>query len=75
MFSEDDPGLVIRTKELNLEHCNAVAQNCSLVHSFGVKRPCPLNALQFFNSSDNYAVDVMHDLLEGVVQYELNELN
>lgn len=74
VFCEDDPDLILRTRDLTSEHCNAVAQSSSLVHSFGVKRPCPLNALQFFNSSDNYAVDVMHDLLEGVVQYELKLL-
>lgn len=51
-----------------------MAQDPSLIHSFGVKRPCPLNALQFIHSSDNYAVDIMHDLLEGVVQYELKLL-
>jgi hypothetical protein len=74
VFSEDDPDLILRTKELYSEHCNAMAQNPTLVHSFGVKRTCPLNALQYFHSSDNYAVDIMHDLLEGVVQYELKLL-
>ena len=74
VFSEDDPDLILRSKELYSEHCNAMAQNPTLVHSFGVKRTCPLNALQFFHSSDNYAVDIMHDLLEGVVQYELKLL-
>lgn len=74
VFSEDDPDLVLRTKELYSEHCNAVAQNPSLVHSFGVKRTCPLNSLRYFHSSDNFAVDIMHDLLEGVVQYELKLL-
>jgi len=34
--------------------------------SFGVKRICLLNDLQYFNVSDNYAVDIMHDILEGV---------
>ncbi|KAG7478554.1 hypothetical protein JOB18_002184 [Solea senegalensis] len=74
VFSEDDPDLILRTKELYLEHCNNMAQNPNLVHSFGVKKACPLNALQFFHSSDNYAVDIMHDLLEGVVQFELKLL-
>ncbi|KAK0151868.1 hypothetical protein N1851_006762 [Merluccius polli] len=73
-FSEDDPDLILCTKELYTEHCDTVAQNPTLVHSFGVKRGCPLNALQFFHSLDNYSVDIMHDLLEGVVQYELKLL-
>ncbi|XP_036392657.1 uncharacterized protein LOC118783083 isoform X1 [Megalops cyprinoides] len=74
VFNEDNPDLILCTKELYTEHCNAVAQNPTLVHSFGVKRTCPLNALQFFHCSDNYAVNIMHDLLEGVVQYELKLL-
>ncbi|KAG7459332.1 hypothetical protein MATL_G00209530 [Megalops atlanticus] len=74
VLNEDNPDLILRTKELYTEHCNAVAQNPTLVHSFGVKRTCPLIALQFFHCSDNYAVDIMHVLLEGVVQYELKLL-
>lgn len=42
-----------------------------LASTFGVKKTCLLNTLRFFHTSDNYAVDIMHDLLEGVVQYEL----
>ena len=71
VFSEDDSDMVFRTRHLYKEHCDAVAQNTALVHSFGVKRTCPLNELQFFHCSDNFSVDIMHDLLEGVVQYEL----
>ncbi len=74
VFSEDDPDLIIRTKELYSEHCNALAQDPTLAPLFGLKRSCPLNSLQFFHSSENYAVDIMHDLLEGVVQYELKLL-
>ena len=48
-----------------------VQQNPALASTFGVKKACPLNSLQLFHTSDNYAVDIMHDLLEGVVQYEL----
>ncbi|XP_035987597.1 uncharacterized protein LOC118560568 [Fundulus heteroclitus] len=74
VFSEDDPNIILRTKELYSEHCNNMTQNPTLIHSFGVKRECPLNALQYFHCSNNYAVDIMHDLLEGVVQYELQLL-
>lgn len=74
VFSEDDPDLILRTKELYSEHCNALAQDPTLLSMFGVKRTCPLNSLQYFHSSDNFAVDIMHDLLEGVVQYELKLL-
>lgn len=71
VFSEDHPGLTLRTKDLHIEHVRVIQENPALKSTFGVKRDCPLNSLQFFHSSSNYAVDIMHDLLEGVVQYEL----
>lgn len=74
VFSEHDPDLIICTKELYLEHCSALAQDPNLAPQFGLKRTCPLNSLQFFHTSENFAVDIMHDSLEGVVQYELKLL-
>lgn len=71
VFSEDHPGLILRSKELHSEHIDAIQQNPALASTFGVKRTCLLNSLQLFHTTDNYAVDIMHDLLEGVVQYEL----
>lgn len=40
-------------------------------HSHGVKSPCCLNMIDGFHVTDNYCVDPMHTLLEGVVPYEL----
>lgn len=71
VFTEDHPGLVFRTREIHTEHCAALCENHLLVSTFGVKKTCLLNTLNFFHTSENYAVDIMHDLLEGVVQYEL----
>ncbi len=71
VFTEDDPGMIFRTKEMHAEHCAALQENPMLSSTFGVKKTCLLNTLHFFHTSDNYAVDIMHDLLEGVVQYEL----
>jgi len=71
VFTEDHPGLIFRTKNIYAEHCSALRENPMLVTTFGVKKTCLLNTLRFFHISDNYAVDIMHDLLEGVVQYEL----
>lgn len=71
VFSEDDSDMVFCTRHLYKAHCDAMAQNTALIHSFGVKQTCPFNDLQFFHCSDNFGVDIMHNLLEGVVQYEL----
>ena len=71
VFSEDHPGLTLSSKALHSEYCAAIQQNPALASTFGVKKTCPLNSLRLFHTSDNYAVDIMHDLLEGVVQYEL----
>ena len=71
VFTENNPGLVLRSKELYVEHCNALSEDPTLPSVYGVKKACVLNSLHYFHSSDNYTVDIMHDLLEGVVQYEL----
>lgn len=71
IFSEDHPGLIFRTREIHAQHCATLSENSLLVSTFGVKKSCLLNTLKFFHTSENYAVDIMHDLLEGVVQYEL----
>lgn len=38
---------------------------------FGLQKNCALNNLQYFNTFESNSVDIMHDLLEGVGQYEL----
>ena len=40
----------------------------------GVKRSCSLNSLKYFNTCENFSVDIMHDILEGVAQYEMKML-
>lgn len=74
VFAEDDECIIFRTKTMHREHCDALKDNSMLPSIYGVKKTCLLNTLQFFHTSDNYAVDIMHDLLEGVVQYELKIL-
>ncbi len=54
-----------------LRHCEALQSDPTLHQVCGVKRTCLLNTLQYFNLSENFSVDLMHDILEGVAQFEL----
>jgi hypothetical protein len=36
----------------------------------GIKEPCVWNKIDSFPVTDNYSVDVMHDMLEGVCNYD-----
>lgn len=40
----------------------------------GVIRSCILNSLQYFNTCENFLVEIMHDIWEGVAQYEIKLL-
>ncbi|XP_050988379.1 uncharacterized protein LOC127179124 [Labeo rohita] len=71
VFCEDESNVIFRTKETHLRHCEAIQADPTLPHVYGVKRTCLLNSLQYFNISDNFSVDVMHDVLEGIAQFEL----
>ncbi|XP_057706931.1 uncharacterized protein LOC130924402 [Corythoichthys intestinalis] len=73
-FSEDSPKIVLRTKHSHTAHCQEMALNSSLPYVFGVKSSCLLNSLKYFHTAENFSVDVMHDVLEGVAQYEMKLL-
>ncbi len=74
VFSDDDPRITLCNKALHAQHCNDLMADPTLPSTFGVKRTCLLNDLQYFHVSDNYTVDIMHDILEGVGQFELKLL-
>lgn len=73
-FSEDSPKIVLRTKDNHTAHCQEMTHNPSLPYVFGVKSSCLLNSLTYFHTTENFSVDVMHDVLEGMAQYELKLL-
>lgn len=72
LFTDDYPNK-LRNKILHARHCSDV-QDPSIPSSFGVKRTCLLDELKYFSVVDNFAVDLMHDILEGVGQFELKLL-
>ncbi|KAJ8274815.1 hypothetical protein COCON_G00094400 [Conger conger] len=71
VFCEDDPDVVLRTVEMHAQHCQTIQTDPTLPHIYGVKRSCLLNSLQYFNTATNFSVDIMHDILEGVAQFEV----
>ena len=73
-YTEDSPKIVMRTQALHAEHCQMMEETLSLPYVMGVKRSCVLNSLQYFNTCENFSVNIMHDILEGVAQYEMKLL-
>lgn len=70
-FSEDHPHFILPSKALYREQCEELCENPTPQSVYGAKKTCVFNSQQYFHSTDNYAVDITHDLLEGAVQYEL----
>ncbi|XP_047658047.1 uncharacterized protein LOC113658066 [Tachysurus fulvidraco] len=71
VFSEDSPRMSLRTKELHAEHCQRMQSNPGLPYVMGVKKSYLLNFLQYFHTTANFSVDIMHDILDEVAQYEM----
>ncbi|XDV45398.1 hypothetical protein PO909_013506 [Leuciscus waleckii] len=73
VFSEDDPRVILRSRNLNEEH-KYLADKPYENSCYGIKRNSVLNTLTYFNVSENFVLDIMHDILEGVAQYEVKLL-
>lgn len=65
-----------RTRANHKYHCNVLegAASDHLSTTYGVKFDSYLNSSKYFHVVDGLAPDVMHDVLEGVAQYEVKEL-
>ncbi|XP_038870264.1 uncharacterized protein LOC120064026 [Salvelinus namaycush] len=59
---------------MHSDHCQTIQSNSTLPHVYGVKHACLLNSLQYFNTTDTFSVDIMHDILEGVAQLEVKRV-
>ncbi|XP_037401910.1 uncharacterized protein LOC119265406 isoform X2 [Pygocentrus nattereri] len=61
-----------RTKSNYALHVNAALSDTAEAHHCGVKRQCPISdKLSYFHATSGYPPDVLHDLLEGIVPFEL----
>lgn len=63
-FAEDQ--LLIRT----VTRYDADAEKHEVQLS-GIKLASPLNELEYFHAAENFVQDIMHDILEGVCQYDM----
>lgn len=50
------------------------SEKVDLKKTFGVKRYCALNNLSHFHIFNNFCVDIMHDLYEGVISFLLERV-
>lgn len=63
----------LRNKYTHQEHCRGIQDDTTgaLSKEYGVNRDSILNQLTFFHVCDGSLLpDIMHDVLEGVLQYE-----
>ena len=65
---------VKRTKESYDHSVNSVGQPDYKESDSGIKNGCIFNELKFFHVMENFAVDAMYDLLEGIVPIELSDV-
>lgn len=69
-----------RTRAVHNKQCKRIEEaNESVLRdhyaiTYGIKRDSALNKLRYFNVVDGLAPDVMHDVLEGVLEYEVKLL-
>lgn len=58
-------------KKSYLQYKNESAKNKKICHKFGVKHICLLIKLNYYSLFNNMTFDGMHDILEGVLQYDI----
>lgn len=67
----DPSQFVLRTEENYQRHVELVERDPSIANQYGIKFNSPLNDLPSFHVTSGLPPDCMHDILEGVVPYEV----
>ena len=68
---------MLRSKEDHKRYCSLIKNDSSGTQSkeYGINRDSALNGLEYFHVCDGSLIpDVMHDILEGMLQYEVKLL-
>ena len=66
----------LRSRETYKQHCEKLKGPLynHVATTYGLTRDSILNSSKFFHIVDGLVPDVMHDILEGSLQYEVEEL-
>lgn len=66
----------IRNKEMYNGNIETVlmSEKITLLETQGIKKYCVLNDLKYFHTCENFCVDIMHDINEGVIPFFLSHL-
>ena len=73
-FDVDD--FQLRTRETHKQHCEQLQGplHDHVTTTYGLQNDSILNSSKFFHVVDGLVPDIMHDILEGSLQYEVKEL-
>lgn len=74
MFQFCEKDFTLRTRAGHRYQCQQIVDNPDLGKVYGVNRLPILCNSRYFSVIDGLPGDVMHDLLEGVLQYECKEM-
>jgi hypothetical protein len=69
-FKESE--LRLRTKSSHNQAVQLLNNPNYDVMTTGIKKDCPFNALRYWHVTENFVVDAMHDILEGIAPFELS---
>ena len=71
-ISEED--CTLRTKTTHSHHLECVKADPKSKSVYGVNGPCPFSHLKYFETTQAFPPDVMHDFLEGIAPLVLKSL-
>lgn len=72
IISEGD--CILRTKTVHAYHLQCVEDDPHCRSVYGVTGPCAFNKLSYFDTTNAFPPDVMHDFLEGVIPLDLKSV-
>lgn len=64
----------MRTRAGHDNHCMHIEQNQDMSKIYGVNRKSILCNSRYYHVADGLPGDAMHDILEGLLQYEAKEM-